>query len=192
MKAYRKYRILTNEIDRLCDRIRQGYGEHIACKKGCPGNCCQRHITVLPIEAVSFALALQTLPTKKAKYIRSKSRSATTFGPCPLLEEGACLMYDSRAIICRTHGFPILVEYRGHRSIGFCQHNFKNLDTVPEDATIELQSLNKSLTEINNQFIHESALPFSTGTRLSIGEALLLKLPFDNGFCLCTEYDISY
>jgi Fe-S-cluster containining protein len=175
-KALREYRTLVAKIDRLCRRIRRKFGKHITCKKGCAGNCCQRHISVFPIEAISFAQGLQNLPSEMVRHIRHKARSANSFGPCPLLEEGACLMYDSRAIICRTHGFPILAEYRGHRSIGFCQHNFKNLQAIPENAVIELEPLNSSLAAVNHQFICEFAPSFFADNRLSIGEALLLDV----------------
>jgi Fe-S-cluster containining protein len=176
LNAFKKYQTLTAEVDRLCRAIRQSYGEHIACKKGCAGNCCQRHISVFPIEAVSFASALQKLPENMIHRLRHKARSSTTFGPCPLLEEGACLMYDSRAIICRTHGFPILNRYRGIRTIGFCQHNFKHLSAIPDDALIELAPLNNTLTSINRQFLEETTATWSYCDRLTIGEALLLDV----------------
>ena len=182
LNAFRKYRTLVADIDRLCRRIRKKFKEHITCKKGCAGNCCQSHISVFPIEAISFIEGLQNLPLEMVRHIRHKARSSNSFGPCPLLEEGACLMYDSRAIICRTHGLPISTEYSGHRAIGFCQHNFKNMPTIPEDAVIELEPLNESLTAINHQFVREIALSFSADDRLTIGEALLLEISVDNMF----------
>ncbi|MBW2582699.1 MAG: hypothetical protein JRE36_03770 [Deltaproteobacteria bacterium] len=72
-----------------------------------------------PVEAVSLALALQKRSPDLRRRIRHKARHTNSFGPCPLLEDGACLMYDARAVICRTHGLPMLTEYRGHRSIGY-------------------------------------------------------------------------
>ena len=176
LNAFKKYQTLTAQVDWLCRSIRQSYGEHIACKKGCAGNCCQRHITVFPIEAVLFAAALQKLPENMVDHIRQRARSSTTFGPCPLLEEGACLMYDSRAIICRTHGFPILSKYRGIRTIGFCQHNFKHLSPIPDDAFIELAPLNNTLTSINREFLEETTAGWPYYGRLTIGEALLLDV----------------
>ena len=176
LESFRNYQRLIAEVDGLCRRIRQNLGKYIACKKGCAGNCCRRHISVFAIEAVAFAKALHTLPPKDRHHLRQKARCATTFGPCPLLEEGACLMYDSRAIICRTHGFPILTTYRGHQSIGFCQKNFRNLPTISKEAVIELAPLNNSLMAINRQFVSEFSNIFSTDDRVTIGEALLIDL----------------
>lgn len=176
LQSFKNYQKLIAEIDRRCEQIRRNFGEYIACKKGCEGNCCQRHISVYPIEAAAFANALKALPQKEIQRLRQKARKTTTFGPCPLLEDGACLLYRSRSIICRTHGYPIANIYRGKRSVGFCHKNFKNLHTIPEDAIIELAPLNHSLIAVNRQFTDENTALCSFAKRLTIGEALLMEL----------------
>ena len=88
-------------------------------------------------------------------------------------------MYNSRAIICRTHGYPILSEYNGHQSVGFCHKNFKkDLPSFTADRIIELAPLNKNLIMLNRQFIDEFAGPLFPADRLTVGEALLLNLEF--------------
>jgi len=174
LQALRDYQQLISDVDPLCDEIRQRYGQYIACKKGCPGNCCQRHITVFAIEAFILARALLQLSPAQASRIQHKARQATSFGPCPLLEDGACLMYDSRAIICRTHGYPILSEYNGHQSVGFCHRNFKNLPVISDDRIIELAPLNKKLIALNRRFLDEFAGHWLPADRLTIAQALLL------------------
>jgi uncharacterized protein len=77
-------------------------------------------------------------------------------------------------MICRTHGLPMAIEYRGKRSIGFCQKNFRKLDPVPDDAVFDLGWLNNNLTAINQMFINEFSDRMGLSPRLSIGEALLL------------------
>ena len=178
MQALRDYQKLITEVDQLCYEIRQMYRKYITCQKGCPGNCCQRHITVFPIEAVAFARALLRQSQDLVSHIQRKARQSTSFGPCPLLEDGACLMYDSRAIICRTHGYPILSEYKGHRSVGFCHKNFKNLPSIAPDRIIQLAPLNKSLTALNHRFIDEFAGRLPGAGRFTVGEALLMKVQF--------------
>lgn len=106
--------------------------------------------------------------------IQQQARHTGTFGPCPLLEDGACLMYDARAVICRTHGLPVCSEYRGHRTVGFCLKNFKQPFTIPDEDIIDLAQLNRSLAEVNRKFIDEVALPLPSGKRFAIAEALLL------------------
>ena len=178
MGAFNDYQTLIAEVDRRCRQIRHKYAEHIACVKGCAGNCCRIHISILPVEAVSFARALQKLPREKVRHIQQKARRINTFGPCPLLEGGACLIYDSRAIICRTHGLPISSEYRGHRSIGFCQKNFQNLPSIPDDDVIDLAYLNGALATVNDRFVSEFADRLHPGKRFTIGD-VLFKSSFD-------------
>ncbi len=57
LQALRDYQKLIAEVDQLCYEIRQRNGKYIACKKGCPGNCCQRQITVFPIMFLELDLA---------------------------------------------------------------------------------------------------------------------------------------
>lgn len=177
LETFKEYKAFISRVDRLCDRIYRHYGQHMACEKGCAGNCCRIHLSVFPVEAVSFAIGLQKLPRKTAARIRHNARQTGSFGPCPLLEDGACLLYDCRAVICRTHGFPVRTEYRGHRSVGFCLKNFQNLAVIPDDAVIDLARLNGSLTAVNRCFVSRMAHRFSPSERFTVAQALLMKVP---------------
>ena len=176
MQALRKYYKLIDQVENICRWIQEEYPEQIACEKGCAGNCCRIHLSVFPIEAISLAVALKDLSREVVGHIRQKARRANSFGPCPLLEEGACLMYASRFIICRTHGLPMRNEYRGQQSIGFCRKNFRELDPIPEDAIIDLNRLNHNLATVNQLFVEEFSGSIRLSPRFSIGEALLLDL----------------
>ena len=85
-------------------------------------------------------------------------------------------MYAARLIICRTHGLPMRTEYRGNRFIGFCQKNFRNQDSIPDEAVIDLDDLNKNLAAVNQLFVDEFSDRMRLSPRFYIGEALLLKL----------------
>ena len=170
------YQELIERIDNACRHIQGRYADQIACRKGCAGNCCRIHLSIFAIEALALAHALQKLPRDLAQHIRKKAATTTGFGPCPLLENGACLMYASRLVICRTHGLPMRTEYRGRQSVGFCQKNFRTLKTVPDDAVMDLDKLNTELTALNRAFIETYRGPFELRERYKIGEALLLDV----------------
>jgi Fe-S-cluster containining protein len=176
LNALRNYQRLIAQVDNVCRQIQEGYSKQIACEKGCAGNCCRIHLSVFPIEAISLAIALEKLPREMVRHIRQKARHTNSFGPCPLLEKGACLMYASRLIICRTHGLPMRIEYRGNRFIGFCQKNFRQLDPIPDDAVIDLDCLNNNLAAVNQLFVNEFSDRIGLSPRFSISEALLLDL----------------
>jgi Fe-S-cluster containining protein len=176
LKALRNYYELVDQVENNCRRIQERYAEHIVCEKGCGGNCCRIHLSVFPVEAISLATALKELPGEVRSHIRQKARITNSFGPCPLLEKGACLMYASRLIICRTHGLPMRLEYRGHHSIGFCQKNFRKLNPISDDAIIDLNRLNRNLAAVNQLFLADFYGPIGFRPRFSIGEALLIDL----------------
>ena len=175
LHSIKKYKQLIARVDKTCRVVQEGYAGQIACRKGCAGNCCRIHLSVFPIEAVSLARALKKLPREMAQYIRNKAKTTDNFSRCPLLEDGACLMYASRLVICRTHGLPMRSEYRGHRSIGFCQKNFQNLRPIPDEAVIDLNELNAELAAVNRTFVDRYRGRVQLPTRFTIGEALLLE-----------------
>ena len=176
MQALKEYQNLIVDVDQRCHWIIQRHQDHISCTKGCAGNCCRIHISVYPVEAVSLALALQKRAPDLRRHIQNKARHTNSFGPCPLLEEGACLMYDARAVICRTHGLPMRTEYRGHRSIGFCEKNFQHLSPIPEEDVIDLTRLNTSLAAVNRRFVSALAHRLPPGKRFTIAQALVVDL----------------
>jgi len=175
LNSFTTYQRLIARVDEAACRIQHRYADQIACRKGCAGNCCRIHLTVFAVEAIWLASALKKVPRQMGRYIQNKAANTSVYGPCPLLEEGACLMYASRLIICRTHGLPMLTEYRGHRAIGFCQKNFRNLNPIPYDAIIDLDDLNRKLASINDRFMGEFSEHLPMRPRLYIGEALLLE-----------------
>jgi len=170
----KRYRHFIQRLDKACQAIQDTYAADIACRKGCAGNCCRIHLSIFAVEAVALADTLKKLPPELYRQVREKATNATVYGPCPLLEEGACLMYASRLVICRTHGLPMRTEYRGHRSIGFCQKNFRNLNSIPDNAVIDLNKLNAELAALNRAFVDSCQGQAELRDRFTIGEALLL------------------
>jgi Fe-S-cluster containining protein len=174
MKNLLNYRDFVDKVNVLCRKIEAEYYEQMACRKGCDG-CCL-HFSLFWVEAVNLAAALEELPESRVAQIREQARTASPDGPCPLLENGACILYGVRPIICRTHGFPILTREGDKPAIDFCPRNFRGVDSLPGDAVIDLDRLNTLLAAINAHFVSE----FFQGKtpareRLTIAEALLLE-----------------
>jgi hypothetical protein len=174
LSCIKQYREFIQRLDKTCRVIQNTYADEIACRKGCAGNCCRIHLSIFAVEAFALAHALNKLPPELSRQIREKATNATGYGPCPLLEDGACLMYASRLVICRTHGLPMRTEYRGHRSIGFCQKNFRDLNPIPDNAVIDLNGLNAELVALNRAFVDSYQGQAELRDRFTIGEALLL------------------
>ena len=84
-------------------------------------------------------------------------------------------MYSDRLLLCRTHGLPMALSYRGQRSIGCCQKNFRQLKVIPGDACIDLDRLNRRLAAVDLHFRSEYKGALALKRRYLIGEALLLE-----------------
>jgi uncharacterized protein len=169
------YRELRAKIDILCRKIVEEFSAQLACRAGCDG-CC-RHISLFWVEAVALAAALHELPAAEATRIRALAAGASPDGPCPLLENGLCLLYESRPIICRTHGLPLLALQDGKRTVDFCPENFQGLASLPGSAVIDIDRLNTTLAAINALFVADLFHGSPPGKeRLTIAEALELAL----------------
>ena len=175
MESLQNYLNLVARVDALCRRILLEYGETVFCREGC--DCCCRHISLFPVEAVALAGALSALPARQSARIRNMARAASAAAACPLLENGRCLLYEARPIICRTHGFPLLADRGGEREIDFCPKNFTGITTFPADAILDLDLLNTTLAAINAVFIASrgDCTP-PEQERISIAEALQLEI----------------
>jgi hypothetical protein len=175
MKLLENYQNLVKKVDALCLGIRNRFPQHVACRRGC--DACCRHLSLFWVEAVALALAIEELDEAGAEQIHQRARRATPEGPCPLLEEGSCLLYTARPIICRTHGMALLTGGNGRRQVDFCPQNFRDLGSLPASAVIDLEKLNATLATVNALFVAEL---FGDETpsrqRLTIAEALLLDL----------------
>ncbi len=175
MNILDNYRQLVAKVDTLCGGIEKTYRDHIVCRKGCD-DCC-RHLSLFWVEGVALALALEALPDAEAEHIRQRARQATPDGPCPLLENNQCLMYQARPIICRTHGLPLLGSRDGVRFVDTCPENFKNLKSLPATAVLDLELLNATLASINGLFVSEAFHGESPAEeRVTIADSLLLEL----------------
>lgn len=167
----RNYLALIAKVDDLCQRTTARFQDEIACRRGCAG-CCQ-HISVFPVEARAMATALANLPNTDAEHIRDRARGAGADAPCPLLEDGICLLYAARPLICRTHGLPVLTRQAGAPSVDFCPENFRGIATLPGNAVLDLDRLNETLAAINALFIAEVRNEGTTPPeRLTIAAAL--------------------
>jgi uncharacterized protein len=175
MNSLSNYRQLVDRVDDLCTQIMQDYPDQIVCHIGCD-SCC-RHLSLFWVEGVVLALALEDLTAETAEQIRQRARRAASDGPCPLLENGCCLLYAARPIICRTHGLPLFGNRDGERFVDTCPKNFTGVKNLPATAVIDLDRLNITLSTINSLFVEETfGNDRSAEDRVSIAESLLLEI----------------
>lgn len=149
----RNYQELVKRVDLLCDSIGERLKGHLACRKGCD-DCCL-HLSLFAVEAASVAEAIRILPALQQQKLRERAKNARHDGPCPLLEDHVCLIYQARPMICRTHGLPILSRVDGNAEVDFCPENCRELTALSGDMIIDLDRLNTALTAINGLYLRE-------------------------------------
>lgn len=133
------------------DSFARGVAERrddLTCRSGCSG-CCHVRLEVSDVEADALRRALQRLvgsDAGRAALSESLARSAATADTCVLLDEdGRCLAYEARPLVCRTQGLPLRypadtvpVEALSGRAAGgdvtWCPLNFRERRPEPEDV----------------------------------------------------------
>jgi uncharacterized protein len=139
---------LRKEVDLLCDTLEKEHKKHLNCKKGC--DLCCMAISVFPVEFYAIHAEtefefISTLPVPKDEV------------QCRFLVDHCCTIYDSRPVICRTHGLPLL--YMGLESdefeLSLCELNFTeyDLENFTEENTYPMDQINSKLYQINKKFV---------------------------------------
>lgn len=177
--ALANYFAFVAKVDDLCARIVTEFPDQITCHAGCSG-CC-RHISLVWVEAMALAYALTRLPANEIEAIRLQAEASDPDGPCPLLVNDRCALYEHRPIICRTHGLPILTPEESGRAVTWCHENFTGIDTLPGTAVIDIDRLNIILDSVNRLFIQDFFMSQPEQERLTIAEALLLEIDLPGG-----------
>lgn len=167
------YHNLVEKIDHFCRDIENRYPESLVCQKGC-SSCC-RHISLFPVEALALNMALTALSWTTRKKIQHRAETAGPDDECPLLEDGACLMYSHRPVICRTHGLPILVKTPQGFRMDHCPLNFTTGEKPERAFTLDLEQLNTLLSTVNNLLITEVLDPGTLPERILLSQALTME-----------------
>jgi Fe-S-cluster containining protein len=140
------------------------YKHQLACRKGCD-LCCQHKFSVSAVEAYNIAVAYRQLPSGTQQLIRKPKES------CAFLIHGACTIYESRPVICRTFGLPSLHRNEKQEGvISWCELNFTDTANDFEfdaDGIIDIDTLNLKITGVNRLFLKESG---STAERIAMDE----------------------
>lgn len=97
-----EYRAVVEKVDAAVAALAARAGDALRCRVGCDA-CCAAGLSVLPVEATAIAVHLaRTPPTLPPKARPDR---------CAFLDEaGACSIYPSRPLLCRTHGLALLTR----------------------------------------------------------------------------------
>jgi len=162
------YQKLLNKVVEFSSRIIQEYREHISCGYGC-SDCCQQNLNLLPLEYSFLQKGFSLLPESMKKIVRNRAAQRLgDYTPCVLLDHGACVLYERRPIVCRTHGLPLFITEGDKERRDCCPKNFTSyyLELLPQTDFLHLERLNTILITINRVFA--SLTGIESGIRFSL------------------------
>lgn len=151
-KHFSAYQKLKEDTDAVAKKLSGEHSSHLQCKKGCD-LCCMDY-SILPVE---FYAILEELKTSKfnKENIQFDDKNEED---CIFLKNHTCTIYESRPLICRTHGLPLLYTNNDEEwELSNCELNFKDFDfeNFSEKNTFPQDKFNSKLFLINREFIAE-------------------------------------
>ena len=160
MKSIKLYNSLIEKLNTYETKLLGKYGGYISCKKGC-SDCCVLE-SVFAIEA--YIIYSSRIDTE----VISKSNKKET---CVFLKDKSCAIYPVRPVICRTHGYPVLIDSK----IDMCHKNFQDIKSIDSESILDLENVNKAIASINIIFLKEQREQEDTCEKIFLKERITLK-----------------
>ena len=128
--------ILVRELEEIYSMLQQEYSRvakelDFSCD-GCPDNCCDSYFLHYTYAEWAYLWrGVKQLPQEKQQQLIDRARSyiqecekalSRDTRPqvmCPLNEQGLCLLYKHRLLVCRTHGVPATMTRPDGRTLRF-------------------------------------------------------------------------
>jgi Fe-S-cluster containining protein len=178
-----RYRELTAKVDAFFARVQARHAADMKCGSGCD-SCCKTRLTITGVEAEALRAHVASLgPAEKArlKEVARRPFDERDMRCAALDDDGRCLVYGGRPIVCRSHGVPIRFtgESGGKRFpiIDSCPLNFVGgPQHADPDCILDQQTLSATLIAIDHQ--DADARGRERGTRVDLA-ALLVELTAD-------------
>ena len=165
-EAIQKLEEIYSEIEEAYDRVA---GELDFSCQDCPDNCCDSyflHHTYL--EWSYLWLGIDELPQQQQQKVIEKAQAYTLSAErawqrgvrpqvmCPLNENGLCVVYKHRLLVCRTHGVPACITRPDGKTLAFpgcfrCQEQVEQLTgSAPQ---VERTPLLTRLARLENAYL---------------------------------------
>ncbi|VFQ43977.1 YkgJ family cysteine cluster protein [Desulfoluna butyratoxydans] len=151
---------------------------------GCEDNCCLSlfyHHTLMELFYLKEGLA--TLPEETLATVTFRAQEAAPLlhqrangereekVPCPLMEEGQCILYEHRPMVCRLHGVAHILERPDGTVIdgpGCARYEQASTQSLPLNRT----PLYREMAILEKELREETG--FADRLRLTIAEMILL------------------
>lgn len=157
---------LRTDLDKQIQTLEKEHNNSMQCKLGCDSCCESIRIFPLEFDAIRYEISNKQLPPYKFKHAFSKS--------CRFLKNGQCQIYESRPIICRTQGLPLLYENRegAGYELSVCKLNFVgvNVSTFTTSNALFMPPVNSRLFLANQKYIETLNKNLKVTTRIKLNK----------------------
>lgn len=176
-----RFDALCAKVDDFAARVQASHAEEMSCRAGCDG-CCRTRLTVTLLEAEAIRRALAALaasePQKRTYVATLAARAVDPANPrCAALDDdGRCVIYAARPLVCRSHGVPIRSRSRkGLSVVQACALNFiaRGPAAVAPGDVLDQETLSTVLFALDAALAQVRGTP--AGARVDLAE--LLKAP---------------
>ncbi len=182
---------LYAEMERSYDSVAASIGH--TCT-GCPDNCCDSYFLHFTYIEWSYLWhGMNRLEPEKQHHIISRARNyeerceqllARGERPrimCPLNEDGRCILYDHRLMVCRTHGVPAQMTRPDGRKLTFpgcfrCQELVERHRSEHVSAVMERTPLLQQLVALEQRLL-EGKKGLMPKVRMTIAGMLIAGPP---------------
>ena len=171
-----RFEALAIGVERGFDAIRRRNDGCMECQKGC-SDCCRCRLSITRVEQANLRRGLARLPESVRRELAERA-TAETQEMCPALDaNGACQVYESRPLICRSHGVPLRHRYPvplvQPTRIDVCEKNFTEVSTnsLPPEDVMDQTSLMAELAALDVEFCDEHGL--AQGERIPLARILV-------------------
>jgi Fe-S-cluster containining protein len=122
------YQRLLSQVEAQFDELHARFSGAMRCASGCH-SCCHPSLTVSPLEARALRALFEAQPERLKQALELEERNPHQGARCPLLsEEGLCVAYEARPLVCRSFGAPLAQledpARPDERSLALCELNF--------------------------------------------------------------------
>jgi Fe-S-cluster containining protein len=105
--AHPEYDAVRAKVDAFTATTSERRRADLACRAGCEA-CCHVELEVSDVEADAIREVLRQLPADVGARLAERARSPRVEGgPCVMLEDGRCVVYEARPLVCRTQGHAL-------------------------------------------------------------------------------------
>ena len=143
-----RYPEVAAKVDAFFARVEARHGSDMQCQTGC-SDCCNARLTITLAEARAIVDELESWPDERRAALAANAAASTD--RCAALDDnGRCLIYGVRPLVCRSHGAPIRLREGSLPVVRACFRNFPaGPDQADPDCILDQQTLSAISLALN-------------------------------------------